>query len=182
MTAITNKRRMYKLLMAGKLGNFAQVWGSLDEALSSGYTGIFSIRSLETSNPIRRYHVPYEELQATYDAIPADRKSAGMTFCQAPPDDKRTIQGELMRDVGGLYFFYSTLPLVMRDALDQDGKHARGLQAKMLLQHYLEPVDYDMLMDLLDEYPDHVIEFSAFTVPVGVMPHRRTIIWEIRKY
>jgi len=37
-------------------------------------------------------------------------------------------------------------------------------------------------MELLDLYPDHVIEFSAAEVFVGDRPGRNAVVWEVRKY
>jgi hypothetical protein len=42
-------------------------------------------------------------------------------------------------------------------------------------------VDYDWLQELLEIYPDHVIEFSSYSVPVGNL-QRCLVVWEVRKY
>lgn len=173
---------MYSMLMGGRFGNFVRAWDSLPEVLASDYRGLVSLRSRERSNPVRLYHVPVDALEATVGAQPQASRAAGFVFSESPPDHKRSIQGELMRDEAGYYLHYSFAPEPMRIALEQDGRHARGLQAKLILEKYLEPSDYDALQDLLDEYPGAVIEFTGFTVPVGVIPHRKMVVWEVRHY
>lgn len=179
---ITNKTRMYELLMSGRLGNYSQIWDTVPEVLASGYEGEISIRSRQISNPIRLYHVPVTELEATVSNLSPHQTAGGLTFCVAPPDHKRTIQGEVMLTVGGYYLFYSFAPLTMRAALETDGHHAYGLQAKMLLETYLEPVDFEDLQLLLETYDGAAIEFTGFRVPVGVIPHRKMLVWEVRHY
>lgn len=179
---IRTKAQMYSLLLGGRFGNFVRAWDTLPEVLSSGYRGLVSLRSRERSNPIRLYHIPIDDLEATVAKQTDAQRAAGFVFSEAPPDHKRTIQGELMRDEAGYYLHYSFSPEPMRIALEQDGQHARGLAAKLLLEHYLEPSDYDALQDLLDAHPGAVIEFTGFTVPVGVIPHRKMVVWEVRNY
>lgn len=179
---IPTKERMYELLLGGRLGNFVRAWDSLDAVMGSDYRGLVSMRSRERSNPVRVYHVPIDELPGRVAALSEAATRNGLVFSEAPPDEKRTIQGELMRDERGYYLHYSYSPEPMRTALEKDGRHARGLSAKMLLETYLEPSDFDTLQELLDSYPGAVIEFSAFTVPVGVIPHRKMVIWEVRNY
>ena len=70
----------------------------------------------------------------------------------------------------------------MRTAFSKQNLHARGLTAKLLLQRYLLPVDFDELVSLLDDYPDSVIEFSNFNQRCGIIPHRNMIVWEVRNY
>lgn len=182
MTRIRNKRQMYEMLQAGRFGNFCRLWHSLEEVLASDYTGLVSIRSLQTTNPIRLYHVPIAELAETVAKLPVYYSGKGLTFCESPPDDKRTIQGEIMRDEWGYRLHYSFALETMRIALETAGRWAQGLEAKLLLETYLEPVDFDELQLLLDMYPGAAIEFTGFRVPVGVIPHRKMIVWEVRHY
>lgn len=179
---ITNKAQMYELLSAGRFGNHIRVWYTLDEALASGYTGLVSIRSLQVTHPVRLYHNPMEKLAEIVAGLPSSVTERGLVFFEAPPDAKRTIQGELTRLDSGYYLYYSRDCSPMRIALEKDGKHAYGLAAKLILQHYLEPSDYDALQDLLDDFPGAVIEFSATSVPIGVIPHRKMVVWEVRHY
>lgn len=87
----------------------------------------------------------------------------------------------------GLSLFY--VPCGMIDQADpwrgsfrKYGKPAHGIEAKALLSHYLWASDLADLEVLLETYPGHVVELSACSKAVGVIPNRNTIIWEVRKY
>lgn len=179
---ITNKKQMYECLLAGKFGNFVRAWNSLADVEASGYRGHVSLRSKEVSNPVRLYHVPFADLRQTVETLPESQRLSGLVFSESPPDEKRTIQGELMRNHKGYVLTYSYVPKPMRLAFADQCLTATGLEAKMLLEHHLTPTDYDELQLLLDLYEDHVIEFSAFSVNVGVLPRRNCVIWEVRLY
>jgi hypothetical protein len=175
---IENKQQMYRLLRAGQFGNAMRVWGSIDSLESSDYRGEVSLRAVEASSPIRFYHVPFSDARATVERL----NGLPLLINESPPDDKLTIQGEVMRAAGGCYLHYSYDPSAMKLALTKSGRHARGIEAAMILQETLTPSDYDALQELLDAYPDAVVEFSAFRVPVGVLPRRKMVVWEVRHY
>lgn len=54
--------------------------------------------------------------------------------------------------------------------------------AQSLLWTVLNENSYDDLMNLLDTYADHVIEFSALNTCFGTMENRNAILWEVRRY
>ena len=174
---IKSKAMMYRLMADGRFGNYPRAWSTVEEVERSGFDGLVSIRSLERSSSLRMYHIPAKKLRGTVISIPDQLLSRGVTFCEAPPDDKRTIQGEW----DGENLFYSFDQTPMRTALEKDGKHVRGLEARMLLQRHLDPSDLDWLDALVEQYPDHVIEFSGFRVRCGTLS-KRMIVWEVRAY
>lgn len=57
-----------------------------------------------------------------------------------------------------------------------------GLVALGMLKSRCDANSYEDLMELLDEYPDSTIEFAVYEVNLGVIPHRNTIIFEVRNY
>ena len=181
-TGIRNKTQMYELLLAGKLGNRVRAWDGLKALEASGYRGQVSLRSKNIADPVAVYHVPYEMLHEVLDANHLCHRT-DIVYSESPPDEMRVIQGELTRSpYCGLFFKYTFAPLPMRSAFDQGSfQYAEGLRAKLLLEHYVDPSSLDDLYELLDEYPDHVIEFSSFAVPVGVLG-RLAVIWECRLY
>lgn len=181
-TRITTKAEMYRRYFAGEFGNRPRTWKSLQEIYDSGYTGLVSMRSLQASHPFRLYHVPVAELAARLEQIRPDHRDAGIVFSEAPDDRHRAIQGELQRLPGGLALTYSFVRKPMREAFDDDRRHAQGLTAHLLLKQHVHPPDLDWLLELLDRWEDHVIEFSAFRVPVGVVPKSRCFFWEVRLY
>ena len=178
---ITTKSRMYNRIIQGKFGPTQRCWMSREEVEDSDYRGEFSLRSMDVSHPIKLYHVPYEVLDETIAGLPPDQRNTQIIFYESPPEHRKTIQGELCRDPE-LYFEYTRVAKPMRFAFDEERLVAKGLTAKILLQQHLLPSDYDDLMDLLDTYPGHVIEFSAFNCCVGTIPGRRMIVWEVRLY
>jgi hypothetical protein len=51
-----------------------------------------------------------------------------------------------------------------------------------LLDRFMDPNSRADLDALLDLYPDAAVEFSCFSVNVGIFPARNTIFWETRNY
>lgn len=92
------------------------------------------------------------------------------------------LQGEFSILDTGPYLYCSKSPEVMRVALEQAPEHYSGLSAKLILEHFLDPSSYDDLMAVAYNYPDHMIEFGCYNQDVGVIPHRNTVIWEVRNY
>ena len=179
---IPNKTRMYGLLRTGALGNALRTWDSAAAVLRDDYEGNVGIRAARRSNPICLYDLPQSELLATMrrEGV-ADRRD--LVFCEAPPDAKRTIQGELTTlPDGRLYWNYSLAKSPMRPALLHDGHDAVGVKARAMLRHYADPASVDDIDTLLDRHPGAVIEFTCYRVPIGIWPHRRVIIWEVRNY
>lgn len=176
---ITTKRQFYRLWRAGVLGNKPRIWGDLWALMLSDYRGSVTIRSASATGWKTMYRVPYGQVgEAVNGPIPVEDP----TFNESAPDEVLTFQGEVTRAVGGLYLRYDCTPdLKMKEAMAR-AKDAYGLAARQLLARYLWPSSYDDLMDLLDLYPDHVIEFSAYDRKVGDQPHRNTLIWEVRHY
>ena len=169
---------MYDLLRRGRFGNYPLNWRNLEALQASGYTGKVGIRSATTiSNPVRLYHIPVAELPARIAAVTGDAKKAGFVFTEALDESKNTIQGEY----DGRHLTYTFNKNPMKEAFRHECLHADGLLARGLLRHYLDPADMDLLDDLLHDFPDHVIEFSVFSEPLGQL-QTRMIIWEVRLY
>jgi hypothetical protein len=153
-------------------------WSSLEDVLASGFKGEVSIRSREISNPVRLYHIPVDKLAETVAALPLNQSRAGLEFSEAPPDDKRVVQGEW----DGRRLYYSFVGKPMRFALAEGGQHLYWTEARRFLKQHLTAGDYEWLESLLEDFPDHTVEFSAFSVPVGVLAKTgsQTIFWEVR--
>jgi len=129
------------------------------------------------------YNVPLEKLSQEIKRYIKMGYSVGdLTFNQSMPDEHLLIQGELMLRPFGYYLLYSIVKKPMNIALKEEPKHAHGLEALSLLKTNLWSQSYTDLMDLLDIYSESVIEFGAYDLAVGDLPHRNTIIWEVRNY
>lgn len=100
------------------------------------------------------------------------------------PDDTATLQGEVFESHEGLVLFgLERQPgklLRMRDALKM-ARHYTGLSALLTLQRNLDASSMDDLRRLLEDWPEHVIEFSCYQRALGDL-RRNTIFWEVRKY
>ena len=56
-----------------------------------------------------------------------------------------------------------------------------GSPAVSILRHYLDANSWDNLQQILAEYPDDVVELSAYDCSVGVLGWN-TLFWEVRGY
>lgn len=178
-TLIKNKKQMYAALKRGDFGNTVNHWDSLEQMISDPYSGDVGCRCLEINEPWRLYCLPKCDLLDELGR--RGRDGTGLEFYESPPDDFRRIQGEVMKGPGGLYFRYTFNRGPMRTALEAEERHARGLEAEMLLKRYSDPGCYDWIQELLTRYEEHVVEFTSYACPVGIL--RQTwIIWEVRLY
>lgn len=168
---ITDKSSMYQLLRAGKLGNHVQSWTSIDEWRASGYKGEVGIRDTVPGGTFIPYVAPAD--------VPA-KAFPGCILNAMQRDEHIILQGEVTEQPE-LYLQCSRVRLPMRQAL-RTSEHHYGAVARLMLRSCMDPDSYEELMWLLDEYPQHSIEFSVYNVCVGIVPHRNTIIWEVRKY
>lgn len=50
------------------------------------------------------------------------------------------------------------------------------------LNRWLTPDSLSDLRELLQLYPDHVVEFTALDSNLGTLPGRNAVIWEVRQY
>lgn len=173
MATISSKKQLYELYLAGCLGNKLHTFAYPSELREQGYRGTVTARSTSEHDKTCLYNIPWKE---------AIRLPKHFCFNEPAPDDQLLIQGEVMRTPGGLYLQYSTERFIpMRIAL-RKAKIAQGLKAKLILEHFLTLASYEELMGLLERYPDAVVEFSTYDKCLGNLPHRNTIIWEVRNY
>ena len=179
---VTSKRDFTKRFQTGEFGNRTETWNTLDEVMRSGHPGstLIHIRNRVANGPTF-YNVRLDNLLQVFHDLALPIQPAKLWYFAAMAlSEKTLIQGEVMRGVGGYELTYNTCPLPMREGMLEGLKTAKGLHAGLMLQHYLDPCDFDWLMELLDNYPDHVIEFSHYQVPCGTL-NRRMIVWEVRK-
>ncbi|VVB78041.1 Uncharacterised protein [uncultured archaeon] len=183
-SSIKYKSEFYELFNNGFFGNKADTAISYEEVIKKGWKGTVSIRS--RGNGTARalvYNFPIENIP---DEIEKRRKLGfdvtKLSFSLTPPDDKLRIQGEIMRTEQGIFVLYSTVKKPMNLSLRDEEKIATGICAQKLLEENLFPVSLDDIYEILELFPNDVIEFSSYDVCVGNLPHRNTIIWEVRGY
>lgn len=51
----------------------------------------------------------------------------------------------------------------------------------MIMRHCACDRGRQVIEDLMNEYPDHVIEFTCMTKPYGTLGWK-TVVWEVRNY
>jgi len=180
---ITTKQQSYELLQQGFFGNRLRMWDSFEDVIKSEYTGTVSMRYKGLGGGFYAYEVPppqIPEIERDWISKGADRGL--ITFNESAPDHLLLIQGEVMRGPVNPYsLFYSLERKKMREAL-KNGKQAEGLTAKLILEHFLYPSSYEDMQILLNMFPEHAIEFSTYSVCLGDIPGRNTVIWEVRQY
>jgi len=178
--AVTNKADFYSRFYAGEFGNHGPMWSSLESWESSGYRDPIAIRTLKPGGRCD-YNIPRDQVYARTKEF----RSQGwqdLNWSAMAPTGRTLVQGEATIVAGGLSLYVSRVKLPMRDALREGGFHLAGVLAAGLLRGACDPDSYDWLQHLLDNYPDHVVEFSVFECCWGVIDNRNTVIWEVRKY
>ena len=187
MARVANKRKFYEMYELGLFGNKPLTWKSRQEILDSGWKGKVCIRAGGSRNGMKRsrvgYNIPLANLKSKIEQlVQKGIPESDLFFNQSMPDRNLTFQGELMRGIGGLNLHYTYVKKPMNKALKISSYNTQGLEAKMLLQKHLSPSSLSDIYCLLDIFPESIIEFSAYRIPVGNIPGRNTIIWEVRNY
>ncbi len=186
---VDSKLEYYALYERGVFGNKPLTWSSIEEIEQGQWKGKICIRGRKgIARSKARFNLMIDEAKEYTEELkkegiyPHDLK-----FNQAMPDEHLIIQGEVMRDVNRLtpryiHLTYSTVKEPMNYALAKEELYSDGLNALFLLKGNLYPSSYDDLQELLELFPDSIIEFSAYDISVGNIPNRNTIIWEVRNY
>ena len=169
---ILSKHDGVALYHRSAFGNKLRVWSSLDDFRATApRDGSFGLRAQTPQAPVH-YGLSYDEVI----------KLAGysVSISEMAPDESLLLQGEVMEE--GWELRYSTTPhLRMREAMESASR-AFGLSARMLLRQTLSPSSYEDLLALFDRFPGHIVEFSAYSMVLGDLRGRNTVIWEVRSF
>jgi len=176
---IKNKVECYALYWANLFGNKALTWGSYKEIISSDWKGKVCMRGRK--NRIKRRKVRYNISLEKVPSMISQWEKQGVPeyhigFNQSMPDKDLIIQGEVMIYDGEFYLHYTHIKKPMNQALKEQQLHASGLKARLLLKDYLSYSSYSDMIELLDTYPENVIEFSTYKVLVGNLKRRNTVL------
>lgn len=183
MNEINTKSEFLRRSTLGLLGNCMPLWESVREARNAGYHGPVMLRYREASSLFMRPHVPLDEVDALIDSLAPQGALRELFYLSwADPKIPRTLNAEVWRAPGGLYLNYGTSQINLRDDLTQNGRHVQGSAATAILRWACCPNSFDDIEELLDRYPDHVIELTAYASFLGNLPGRNTIVWEVRHY
>lgn len=173
---------MYDLLQRGRLGNTLRMWDTLSGAMASDCE-LFGIRSRAVGGPCRTMiQRDLFFLDAMWFMCYNNIPESALIFSESPAHNRSTLQGELCLSERHYELTYTLVPLPTREAMATSQNYATGLAALHLLKRYMDPASLGDVSDLLDTYDDAVVEFSCFDYDLGRLPHRNTIIWEVRNY
>ncbi len=179
---VLTKKDFVERYARGEFGNASPTWNSYVEWLAATLYDpcegrLFHVRN-RTAGGQTFYNVPKALMKQTWES--ASKLSDGWYISEMAPSDKTLFQGEVMRSPRYLELTYNTLPLPMREGMLRGMKHAHGIIASSLLKHFLCPNSYEWLWYLLDEYPNHIVEFSSYRCQWGTIPGYNTVFWEVR--
>lgn len=186
---VLSKRDFAPRYMAGEFGNHSPSWNTVEAFLAYGMTfprnervpGKYHVRN-RVAGGATHYNLNWSTAVARW----LEQEKAEQWYCsQMVPkevEDTLLLQGEVMQSPNGLALYYSTALGPMRTSLAKGGTQVYGVEALMRLQNALDCNSYNWLTVLLDEYPFHVIEFSAFCRCWGTLPNHNTLFWECRLY
>lgn len=165
----------------GEFGNASPTWDTFEEYMDSGYRGLVHYRN-RVAGGKTWYNIPYETCFADWIKACLEVPRCQLYISAMAPTDKTLIQGEVMRGVWGLDLTYTFVKKPMRDAFAEQTLHANKLQAIVILRQSMDNNSFEWLQYLLDNYEDHVIEFSVYDVEWGTVEGYNTVFWECRKY
>lgn len=174
---VLSKPDFVRRYRAGEFGNASLTWPTVANYLSSSYNGLVHLRN-RVKGGSTYYNQTREQVNSRYYGPDEDWYVSAMA-----PHDLNLLQGEVMRGVWGLELYCSpVVGLPMRDALRELSFSLRGLSAQQILRSKMDELSWQWLEYLLEEYPDHVVEFSCFAKCWGTVPGFNTVFWEVRKY
>lgn len=184
VSRIRTKAQMYRLYESGRFGNRLPAWDSLEDYYASGFADPVVLRYKGSrGGQWVQYDVPLIEVPRIVKRWEEEGADLHCIVVNAlGPASKLVFQGEVMRSFQYIDLRYSLTPKPMRLALAEDEREARGVKAKCLLKHFMDPASYDDLWSLLTDFDDAVVEFSTWSVDIGVAPNRNTVFWEVRHY
>lgn len=177
---VSSKKEMYSMLSAGRFGNTNPAFHDLADWVDSPERDkypLWGIRSMFAGDPRSILDVPTEDVESL---IARDFRGG---FNLSPMVDRwLTLRADVYDAPGGLVVFgvEGHGDVKWRQAFNLYGREWTGLAARGVLRSHMWPADYDDLGELMDDFPEHVVEVTCCTRAVGTVPHRNTIVWEVR--
>jgi len=180
---VTTKLDFVRRYNLGEFGNAGPTWESVSVFLDDfkfefpPSKSLFHLRNKIIGGDTH-YNQTFESIRLRY----SEESLETFYVSEMAPTKDTLIQGEVALSSKGLLVTYSSIALPMRDALAKQSNYVHGIFARCLLDTYLCPNSQDWLRELLDRYPDHVIEFSTYSSYWGTLPNFNTVFWEVRMY
>lgn len=178
---IRSKAEFYRLWKAGVLGNRPATFNTAAEAYASG-CGIVGIREIGAAGggkfEIAQRAEIHEKLQQW------DAEGRRYSLDGGVRNELVTLQAEVCRSFTGLGGIAAVRSGVNVRAAMAAGlfKPVTAVTIRALMTQFMDASSREDVDALLDLYPDATVEFACFSVNVGVIPNRNTLIWEVRDY
>lgn len=182
---ITNKKQFFGLWKAGVLGNRTRLWDDPIKCFADCL--VLDIRTVGFREVGKTGGGAWERVPLSKMLVTARKwQDAGRSFIMDDgcPDEKRVLQGEICRTHRGLEGFLDVQSILpMRPAIAAGHmRHCSYATVNALLDKFMDSNSRDDLEMLLELYEGHTVEFTTFSVDVGVFPCRNTLMWETRAY
>lgn len=188
MVAIKTKQHNFRLWMSGAFGNRLRAWRTLDEWRKSDFCGCVSLRYLGSAGggPCRYDINPSKVDEVVEEWIKCGLDPNKIVVNEGAPDDAVLVQGEYLNEVVPLKsvegFSYSCVKLKMREAFAVERINVTGLIGRFILRTAMTPSSWSDFNELLELYPDHVIEVPVYSRCISNIPGRNAIVWEVRQF
>lgn len=194
MAEIKSKHQMYQLLSAGRLGHTLPSWGSLSDFVmhklfaSDADPAITNKRCWAVRSLLAHSSCLFN--LTGLEAWEECKRLGDTNFNLSPmlDDTQRICYAHLMRDPIATNFdvwnlHYTEDPKPARLLHSKDGcqqKWLSGLKAKAYIRLHMDDIGWETLLALIEEYPDHCIEFTIMSSSLHAFGPTNTIFWEVR--
>lgn len=178
------KKDFVRRYAQGEFGNASPTWDSWGHWVEAGYPcwpGPYHIRS-RIKGGDTWYNVWGTALGITWRMACEQVGRQNLYISAMAPTELTVLQGEVQEGLWGWDLTYSRVKLPMREALAVDMQCLRGLAVRLLLRGAMNDLSYYWLQQLLQWYPDHVVEFSVYGKCWGTLAGYNTVFWEVRRY
>jgi hypothetical protein len=179
---IISKQQMYSLLSSGQLGNtIPQYFSVADWEESDDYhlKARWCVRTLTPGGPCL-LDLPRDDVRSVAESFRPHGVNISIMVASVT---RNTLMADVWVGTHGLEVYGIEWPAVdanWRRDMPRMGRTFRLLAARGVLARHLNDCDRADLDELLDLYPGHVVELSAYDRCVGIYPHRKAVIWEVR--
>lgn len=186
---ITSKKQMYGLFKRGRFGNaglnFDTIEAAAEYACKTGKKVAIRLMAQAGGGAPFYPSLDHNQLLLTVHRLLREGWTPDrMQFSAMQPDDRLLLQGYLTpgstADPEWALDYNDIRGLNMREGMKHP-KHLRGARAYFKVKSLMDATSWDQLQFLIDEYPEHTIEFSIYDCLTGNL-QTNTVFWEVRLY
>jgi len=184
---VINKDIMVALSIDGAFGNTVEQWDTKEKLFASGFTGnvYIRIRGGRVGGVFIKNLPICKVAKKVAQLVKKGHSEKDLYFGEWISPKLAIMNCELCRSERYLELRYSRLKMTQREAFRMTGKlqakNAHGLTAEYILRSVTDEWSFNVIMELLEKYPDSVIEFTIYKRSHGTIG-RDIIFWEVRNY